>query len=99
RVGHVTGVQTCALPIYAVLGLETELGPPAFLARNVERQRPVQRRLIADLDLRELLGVRAAHGGGEGDADYDVAQWLLHGGFLLRSEERRVGKECESGLA
>ena len=39
----------------AELGLQSELRPPALLARDVERQRPVQRRLVADLDLGQRL--------------------------------------------
>src|SRR2546422_6310741 len=73
----VTGVQTCALPIW-VLRLEQPLGEivphdqdgaarPRFLRR--------ERAPLLDLDV----------------ADLEVAL-----GGALRSEERRVGKECRS---
>src|SRR5437870_11552276 len=54
RDGHVTGVQTCALPIFEAL-IELEGALPLGLG------------LVGDLDAR-----------------------------LLRSEERRVGKECST---
>src|ERR1700730_4848634 len=34
--------------------LEPELSPPALLVRDIERQRPVKRRLIAHFDFRDL---------------------------------------------
>ena len=38
----------------AECGFQPELGPPALLVRDVERQRPVKRRLIAHFDFRDL---------------------------------------------
>src|SRR3712207_7790629 len=76
----VTGVQTCALPIYDALG---DGGAAA------DRERAGGR-----------LG--AAPGGGGGAdrraADLDAADAGVRAGDVhgLRSEERRVGKECRS---
>src|SRR5207253_7423062 len=91
RDGHVTGVQTCALPI---LALEKGL---AAVARNtidivglrlsgmVFPQLDPGVFLVRKLgNLRErssIRGYRQHRAGGEVDAD-------------ARSEERRVGKEC-----
>src|SRR2546430_13251581 len=78
----VTGVQTCALPIFA---------PP----RGVERR--TARLVLEDpdpgegavLDLAQDLAHLLAHGGADdARATHVVAE--------LRSEERRVGKECRS---
>src|SRR5438132_10617516 len=75
----VTGVQTCALPIY--------------LPRRLYERVPRVRQQV-DEDLLELNGVPhhdrmpRAHV----QLDLDLAEPKL----LLRSEERRVGKECIS---
>src|SRR5690606_39828840 len=74
---HVTGVQTCALPIctlevaltglVAILVLKLLTDPAFELGHHIVREAPT---------LTNLLGL------------------LL--GFAVRSEERRVGKECRS---
>src|SRR3712207_8842029 len=73
----VTGVQTCALPIYA-LGVADREGlddrSPGVVADDVDRV--------------EAEGVAEA---GE-DVGVAVERELL----VVRSEERRVGKECRS---
>src|SRR5437870_11003823 len=68
RDGHVTGVQTCALPI--LLGEEREISGEAASR--------------ASLDLP--------------DDQQRLLQSLIASGkpVVLRSEERRVGKECRS---
>src|SRR5256884_6428350 len=75
----VTGVQTCALPIYRY---------EATMSINEELQRQNDRlqlllnltsRITSSLDLREVLRAIAAN----------IRQ-------VIRSEERRVGKECRS---
>src|SRR2546429_3715282 len=78
----VTGVQTCALPIFAAVrhhfppGGTKGRGHPAWsLGGNVERRHPVRPAR------QRFAGVRAR---------------LSGTGKTLRSEERRVGKECRS---
>src|SRR5690606_40245022 len=63
---HVTGVQTCALPISP---------DSVFIGWGRKRS-----------------GYRAQ----EKARRHAAAYWLLEDGFLRRSEERRVGKECRS---
>src|SRR5690606_39694941 len=81
---HVTGVQTCALPILpsleSVLGrLERFLNLPSPCSNNTkERERIVRERLTSK---RTLLGL-------------DNFETL---NYALRSEERRVGKGCRTG--
>src|SRR5690606_41101490 len=82
---HVTGVQTCALPVSATAARA------ASIAQVAERPELFDQLLIAVLaDLpvgRE--GKRAAPG----------AQLVLHRPEPLRSEERRVGNEWRAGCA
>src|SRR5205823_11738076 len=95
----VTGVQTCALPIYEVLRRQ--------VAEEVEAVRPSELAEAAD-PLRHVLGsrvdvrpederLRPQGGDGlEGLVDLVEAQPVL-GRDGVRSEERRVGKECGAG--
>src|SRR5690606_40602770 len=99
RVFHVTGVQTCALPIYrGVAGIDRigqELEDLVVLMQHrvlVDREVvvEVQRRTdgqVSGGDVRGLLGGQQSH---------QVGIVILGGG---RSEERRVGKEWRSGGA
>src|SRR5256885_8913484 len=79
----VTGVQTCALPIFA-------LGEAVVLVLGDVERLPLRDRLVLGehdlaLDRRPVGGVgRCSRDGGEADR---------------RSEERRVGKECRSRWA
>src|SRR5690625_8036966 len=76
RVGHVTGVQTCALPIsVATLG-SIQLEPNAATI--------IPSKAKFTLDMRSPTA--------EG---FHEAQKLVRD--TLRSEERRVGKECSVG--
>src|SRR5207253_5344581 len=84
RDGHVTGVQTCALPIF---GLTQAL--PGDVARMIVGQfyDPVAvDALRKDLGLNDPLYVQ-------------YGRWASHAlqGDFGRSEERRVGKECRYG--
>src|SRR5205085_7247930 len=90
----VTGVQTCALPISrdraALRPLEVGLGDPGVLEHRDA--------LLADVEGDEELAL----GGRERRAAWRRlaargALLALRGG--LRSEERRVGKECRAGGA
>src|SRR5207253_4200599 len=89
RDGHVTGVQTCALPIFLVQGLNT-----GWYVDAQDGQHPMEsivvKDLIAHVDstyrtiaTREGRAIEGHSMGGYG---------ALHIG-LKRSEERRVGKE------
>src|SRR5439155_13319512 len=80
RDGHVTGVQTCALPISRAGG-----GRAARAARRAARPRA---RLVAGDGARRLVrpaALRAGHPRGGRVIDEKAQE--------LRSEERRVGKE------
>src|SRR5437660_4168297 len=78
RDGHVTGVQTCALPI------------------SVLRRDDVDLRTVGRLRLRHLRG-RNPGGEERDECDQDhlcSAHDWRDPPKILRSEERRVGKEC-----
>src|SRR5690606_39416267 len=91
---HVTGVQTCALPICRRYGS----GPKQRIWKRLDDELEIIRGLgfasyfltVADVtDLVRDLGIRtAARGSGAGS----LVNYLL--GISGRSEERRVGKEC-----
>src|SRR5439155_13194948 len=91
RDGHVTGVQTCALPIWRRLrvGVQPEVGVNVYHARHHRKMRRVD-------DRRAQGDIRAAANG------YDLAVAHQYDPVcdlsLRRSEERRVGKECRSWL-
>src|SRR5437588_6296637 len=76
----VTGVQTCALPIWRFLRREDEM---VFLAEKDDLP------LGGELALKVTRGVNA----GETAADDDEVLWGRAHPLVLRSEERRVGKE------
>src|SRR3712207_7149694 len=77
----VTGVQTCALPIFGDL-----LGPKSVISgiRHGARSGVIQGRIIGD----------AAQLGGAAVIDTDGSVAFFQASE--RSEERRVGKECRS---
>src|SRR5690606_40688904 len=88
---HVTGVQTCALPIYALIrrtALESINGYQPGLAED----------LATSLQLQAAgwHSVYVPHPLAPGLAPPDLAAWFVQQ-FKWRSEERRVGKECRSG--
>src|SRR5690606_40789400 len=87
---HVTGVQTCALPIsmatYVALGIMTALYTLSAWLMTV----PVGKDKIIDAardQSTELLF---------GLAGQNIGSFAATIGSVLRSEERRVGKECRS---
>src|SRR5207253_8259075 len=92
--GHVTGVQTCALPIYLQLA-----GRPAQLADEALR---LAAGLVGNLRPRraQLLGALAFELGNmttftaAGQPSRLIEKAELHGviAIVLRSEERRVGE-------
>src|SRR5690606_40077894 len=92
---HVTGVQTCALPIWngAVrMGLRDLLG-------TVARVRCAVGCVLIGLGASVSLGTGAANASpwaevGDSQLRSDIEILANYG---LRSEERRVGKECLAG--
>src|SRR5690606_40944995 len=81
---HVTGVQTCALPIYdCQQGEDTEL---QSLARGLYVKK--------DSSLRDRLGAKFVPFAAVTDSQgIVVSKGLVNGISHVRSEERRVGKE------
>src|SRR5690606_39676921 len=89
---HVTGVQTCALPIFpCVLGVVGQVGG---LLGEVGGERGDRVGVVLDgadavpVGLHEVVELRGLVGGGLGVGE----QRVQVGVGLLRSEERRVGK-------
>src|SRR5258708_15072459 len=77
----VTGVQTCALPI------------SFLLLACTGTQRMKDGRLVANL---RLFSARPRASRKQERALPSLAMWILSGVLFVRSEERRVGKECRS---
>src|SRR5947208_5564275 len=88
RVDLVTGVQTCALPIYRRRARQSTRGPYLFRrrararVRRAWRDRPVCARRVR----RELFRCPWR---------WSWCSWVLE---FSRSEERRIGKECRCQL-
>src|SRR5207253_4553940 len=83
RDGHVTGVQTCALPIYPGELAERLIEAPVELIDDNGAPRGRKHILVINPPVaNEHLGIRSSS--------------LLTAQHLARSEERRVGKECRS---
>src|SRR3546814_2167842 len=87
RCALVTGVQTCALPIY---GIATEAVAPVTDANgSISSSRIRDALKLGDCDTATRLLTRP----------FAIEGPVIHGDRLgreLRSEERRVGKECVS---
>src|SRR5207253_7666497 len=92
RDGHVTGVQTCALPIYR--DEATRKIQPVDLRLRHRAAIGAAGKLRQDLACR-LVSVRSA-ARNEDDPTMRVRQLIRHAGraYDLRSEERRGGKGC-----
>src|SRR5439155_10656593 len=84
RDGHVTGVQTCALPILVREGRRWP--EPEYRFKHALIQETAYRTLLSDR--RAGLHRRAAV--------WLEARYAENLDEAFRSEERRVGKECES---
>src|SRR5690606_40564195 len=95
---HVTGVQTCALPIFGGGGLLTgRTIEPFMLEPGAEQVVPVEVESDLVSSLSRLIGLLQ----GPSDSinyDLDGLVRLSRGFNRIRSEERRVGKEraCEA---
>src|SRR5690606_40876908 len=94
---HVTGVQTCALPILKRSAkARTEVGLQGTLSSRLQPNHPTD-----DLSTVTLL-VYTGLSLGSGDALIGLnpaIDTVDNIGAILRSEERRVGKECRSRRA
>src|SRR5439155_6223760 len=92
RDGHVTGVQTCALPISYAEAIVDTVGRPVLI---LDHRLRVER---ANRTYYELFRTTPAQTEGrvfyELDAPWDVTD--LRRRLDNRSEERRVGKECRA---
>src|SRR5207253_4060728 len=95
RVGHVTGVQTCALPISisGIAGVSVLVG---MLVLGIPYALPLAI-LLAVIDLIPMVGVTL------GAVPVLLAalavspvKALILLAYIIRSEERRVGKECRA---
>src|SRR5258706_11457669 len=89
----VTGVQTCALPIFEVPG-----HPILLKSSPAARPPEICRHIEILFNLRFLIWVLQDKPRGAG-SNHIVVGALgdgEHGSVLARSEERRVGKECRS---
>src|SRR3546814_10251069 len=87
RCALVTGVQTCALPIFTVVEQAVDAERGIIAHRLVEHRLEVLLAVIAQAQLGPRLLVVAGLAGDDRDRA---------GGGVARSEERRVGKECVS---
>src|SRR5207244_7251105 len=86
----VTGVQTCALPIYRDGRNRNGFG---FFRKRVRFALPVQKRNYAGGDQDEERGAHQ----NLCPACRSWAEIVRPAVFRARSEERRVGKECRGG--
>src|SRR5207253_8307864 len=96
RDGHVTGVQTCALPIFVRNGSGTDKGGRMSSKRQttmakLARERKLQeKRERKQEKKRAVAAERAAQLNGGAPLEAGEAE------AVERSEERRVGKGCRS---
>src|SRR5690606_40039246 len=93
---HVTGVQTCALPISAAVGLGTLCAAVAtpFVGRLIDR-RGIRSVTLASISLFALA--TAAMALAPAAALGFLCMFAVVGLFSARSDERRVGKDGGSG--
>src|SRR5690606_40839915 len=94
---HVTGVQTCALPIYIVVG-SGELQNPADVLTNQQRDR-LKKAAESDTTVYivspdEVNQTSITRPKQDGKITWHFT--MENTRDVARSEERRVGKECSS---
>src|SRR5207253_7097540 len=83
RDGHVTGVQTCALPIWLICVLLSMRQRSGRAGASSSSARPGSERRVSHARRRSGSTV--------------VLAYCTHAHTRARSEERRVGKECRYG--
>src|SRR5690606_42111310 len=94
---HVTGVQTCALPIYGTLnevshGIAREEKRPKVGIIPAGTTNDFARALRIPRDIKKAMDIiLAGH-----SKKIDIGKANGHHFLNIRSEERRVGKECRS---
>src|SRR5690606_39548237 len=95
---HVTGVQTCALPISLVLavGLAIAIERWLFLSSARRSNRQAFERILPLLQKRDYSAVMAT---GKASANAPIARIICAGVARMRSEERRVGERCRSWIS
>src|SRR5207253_7225507 len=88
RDGHVTGVQTCALPIFA---------PVVAVVTTIDREHLDQYTSLEDIQdaFTQFVNRVPFYGAAILCVDEPNVQAIIPN--VKRSEERRVGKECRSG--
>src|SRR5207244_8082810 len=91
RYDLVTGVQTCALPISPEGGLESPRGRREVSRRGGSYHVGVARGVQGD-SIGDVIATSAEKGGVDEGGPRGIQ--LHDEGISLRSEERRVGKEC-----
>src|SRR3546814_10029405 len=91
RCALVTGVQTCALPIWRLVVLHSDKDLPS--ARMAARREGFDQLLDGSTHIAPLLKARGYQACGEIRGAPANSQRLCD---FVRSEERRVGKECVS---
>src|SRR5439155_7114853 len=85
RDGHVTGVQTCTLPIWAATCISTVAAGSCTLTPTSVGAKTVTATYAGDLNFAGSTSVGVSH-------TVNAAATTT----TIRSEERRVGKECRS---
>src|SRR5207253_7292184 len=95
RDGHVTGVQTCALPIF-LIGCTRSAAATVYLANHDLISSTRRRRRTWRWTRRWRRYRRRRRGWKWSVAQADGVKLNLPGASEIRSEERRVGKECRS---
>src|SRR5690606_39665194 len=87
---HVTGVQTCALPIFVITEIPYQVNKAHMIEKMAELVRDKRIEGISDIrDESDRQGYRVVVEL-KRDANAEV---------VMRSEERRVGKECRARWA
>src|SRR5690606_39760734 len=90
---HVTGVQTCALPIYINVALKYRVFN--YIRNEVSRQKNIQLAQQAQPVYENAVSDRIAHDELSGLIEKEINK-LPEKCRLVRSEERRVGKVTTS---
>src|SRR5690606_39780943 len=90
RAFHVTGVQTCALPISEAL-----IVTPSFIDQSLAAARVVAAQAIGDPNARTGGTVYNVTGGDQ-ETHVEGLPLGTRGGMAVDRKSRRVGKECST---